>query len=571
MPPSRHKVCGTKKHSRTFTKKVRALALSVLLGSTCSLIAQEPAGLTNYYVNNVNGNDSNDGLTTQTAWRSLNKVNQFNFSSPSAVLLYGSQIFQTMLIGKLNLQYVGSYGPTGSCSWNNGSPSCVNRPIIDPTKSIPSASWQSVDGATYKAPFPSIAYKVFVDGAYAPTTPLQPPTNGSPSGVMQQAGTMISDGTFIYVHLSDNSSPANHDIRIASSDMPYGIITGEAGNVTIDGLVVAHAPVAGIAILNPDNSPGHATGGNVTVENSAIYNSGSTVYNNGTLEPLTDPQTFAKTDANIAVIPAAAGQAMIHNILIMQAMIGRLDVPSNTNNYDGAGISLKDTYQAYLQNVQIATVNGWGLSVDDYYSTSEDCQGLTVQTLEVTNSEGNIRIAGCSTVSVTDATVHDSKGNGFQLQPGHNHAANYITLTTPTIHDLTSAYSGLLYNGIDTNWAKHLTVNNATIYKVAESSITLEDDGVGEDVASTGFSLNNSNLDASQNRKANGGACSATETCFPLYVRDNALALNDWSVHSLNLTPVAATMKVARWGAASASDPNHDLTQDQFNQAIAGH
>ena len=550
---------------------LRTLSVLALLCSASRLVAQEPSGLTNYYVDNVSGNDSNDGLTTQTAWKSLNKVNQFNFPAPSAVLLYGSQIFQTMLIGKINLQYVGSFRPTGSCSWNSGSPLCTNRPIIDPTRSLPSSSWQSVDGATYRAPFASIAYKVFVDAAYAQTIPLQTPTNGTSSGVMQQAGTMISDGSFLYVHLADNSSPANHDIRIASSDMMYGIITGAAGHVTIHGLVIQHAPMDGIAILNPDYSSGQTTGGSVTVENSAIYNSGSTVYNNGTLQPLTDPQTAAKTDANIAVIPDAAGQSMIQNILIMQTLIGRLDVPASTNNYDGAGISLKDTYQAYLQNVKIATVNGWGLSADDYYSTAGDCQGLTVQTLEVTNSEGNVRIAGCSYVSVTDATVHHSKGNGFQLQPGHNHADNYITLATPTIHDLTSAYSGLLYNGIDTNWAKHLTVNNATIYKVAESSITLEDDGVGEDVASTGFSLKNSNLDASQNIKANGNSCSATATCFPLYVRDNALALNDWSVSNLTLTPVAATLKVARWGATSASDPNHDLTQAQFTQAIAGH
>ena len=41
---------------------------------------------TNYYINNISGNDNNNGLTPSTAWQTLNKVNTASFSPGDSVL-----------------------------------------------------------------------------------------------------------------------------------------------------------------------------------------------------------------------------------------------------------------------------------------------------------------------------------------------------------------------------------------------------------------------------------------------------------------------------------------------------
>ena len=54
----------------------------------------------NYYVDNVNGNDSNNGFTTFSAWKSINKVNSFSFSKGDSILFKRGGVWRGQILPK---------------------------------------------------------------------------------------------------------------------------------------------------------------------------------------------------------------------------------------------------------------------------------------------------------------------------------------------------------------------------------------------------------------------------------------------------------------------------------------
>ena len=70
--------------------KIISLIISLIFSFLFSvpLIAQSK----NYYLSG-RGNDTNDGLSKQTAWRSLEKINRIDFKPGDSVLLEGGAVF----------------------------------------------------------------------------------------------------------------------------------------------------------------------------------------------------------------------------------------------------------------------------------------------------------------------------------------------------------------------------------------------------------------------------------------------------------------------------------------------
>jgi hypothetical protein len=62
---------------------------------------------TTYYVDGVNGNNSNSGTSPASAWQTISKVNSVSFSSGDTILFHGGQTWReeiqpTTLNGSVN-------------------------------------------------------------------------------------------------------------------------------------------------------------------------------------------------------------------------------------------------------------------------------------------------------------------------------------------------------------------------------------------------------------------------------------------------------------------------------------
>lgn len=68
-----------------------------------------PSGRTTYYVDSVNGNDEADGLSPETAWRTLKKVTDAELGFGSVVLFRRGQIFRGKMLSQAGVTY-SAYG-----------------------------------------------------------------------------------------------------------------------------------------------------------------------------------------------------------------------------------------------------------------------------------------------------------------------------------------------------------------------------------------------------------------------------------------------------------------------------
>ena len=72
-----------------------AISLFVLLSLTTISL---PAYVTTYYVDATNGNDFNDGLSPETAWKTIGKVNSMDFKPGDTILFKRGEIWREQLI-----------------------------------------------------------------------------------------------------------------------------------------------------------------------------------------------------------------------------------------------------------------------------------------------------------------------------------------------------------------------------------------------------------------------------------------------------------------------------------------
>ena len=90
----------------------------------------------NYYISAA-GNDANDGLTTSTPWKTINKVNSFSFSSSDYILFRrGDTFYGGIVVKNANLNY-DAYG-TGA------------KPVITGLSTV--SGWVNLGGNIWEAP-----------------------------------------------------------------------------------------------------------------------------------------------------------------------------------------------------------------------------------------------------------------------------------------------------------------------------------------------------------------------------------------------------------------------------------
>jgi Chitobiase/beta-hexosaminidase C-terminal domain len=496
-----------------------------------------------YYVSN-SGSDSNDGTSPASPWQSISKVNSAVFPAGSQVLFQSTGVWHEQLNANGGIRY-GAYGPSGNCTLNAQLvASCASLPIIDGADIV--AGWSAYNGATYRAPYSALASKGFVDSMYSQTTPLTL-VHGA-ANVVGTAGTIYSDGAYVYVHLLDGSNPASHTVEVAGS-RAYGILVNGAANTVVDGLEVIRTAKSGYLSYAYSG-----TGASNVVQNSVFFNNG---------DSLTDPKLNGPVEGAILSV-AGHNQAPVAGFVASNNWVGRVDIPHNTLNYTWAGIQVNGMAAPEITGNKVASVNGWAIRVQDFFANS--CRAPIVAGNETVNSEGNVGVAGCPNAVVEFNSMHDTFGNAVQAGAGLvlTNLGTGLSLRYNNFKNIRPAYSAGLYNGIDINYiANGLAIGN-TCLNVSNDCMTLEADSA----PSGGWTVTNNTFDASQNMYATGDLPTPEERVYPFYIRNTSLAAG-LTMHA-NMLVVNAISPYIKYGAASGIDQTHDLTQPAFNVACPG-
>ncbi len=496
-----------------------------------------------YYVSN-SGADANPGTTASAPWKTIAQVNNAKLAPGSQVVFQSTSVWHEQLTAQSGVTY-GPYGPAQNCTLSAALvASCTNMPIIDGADVV--TGWSSVGSSTFKAAYPGPVSKAFVDATYSPTAPLTLVSDAGKAG--STPGSVYGDGQNVYVHLADGSNPANHAIEV-SGIRPYGVLVAGPGNVTVTGLEIIRTAKSGYL-----NYSFGGTGASNVIENSVFFNIG---------DSLPDQNMGGPVEGAILSVGGYM-QTPVSGFSAVNNWIGQMDVPHNTLNYTWAGIQVDGMAAAQVATNKVATVNGWAVRVQDYFNNS--CTAPVITSNETVNSEGNIAVSGCPQAVVDHNSAHDSFGNGLEAGPGMRQTdlSTGLHVGYNDFEHLRSAYNNLLYNGIDINFVVDGTAVGNRCLDVAFTCMTLEADNG----ASSGWTVTANSFDASQNVYADGSAPNSSIRVYPFYIRDTSLAGGlTMRQNTIVVNPASPYIK---YGAASATDQTHDLTQPQFDIACPG-
>jgi len=114
------------------------------------------ASATTYYVSSSGGDDTKDGLTTGTAWKSIAKVNASTFSAGDQILFKRGDVWRESLVppsnGALN-------NPIKFDAYGSG-----DAPTITGSQDLPAASWSLDSGNIWKASITSTSFNYILFG-----------------------------------------------------------------------------------------------------------------------------------------------------------------------------------------------------------------------------------------------------------------------------------------------------------------------------------------------------------------------------------------------------------------------
>jgi hypothetical protein len=430
-------------------------------------------GPVTYYVDSINGADSNAG-SQSAPWKTIAKVNAATLLPGQTVEFKRGGIWREQLTvpssGSMGSPIIfGAYG-TGS------NPEIAGSNLI--------TGWTQVSAypSTYEAAAATAPSNVYVDDPNTGASTIPLTLEKSISAVNATPGSWYYAGGTIYVQLTDSSNPSAHTIE--ASVRSYGVYSGMHSFVTVQNLSVKHTTVAAIYFENtgvPAGTSGSYYNNNF---NEYITIQGNTVWNYGAAGSPYSGGIYL-TGYAWGSPPMLRGEQVINNV------VGRMD-SSGTLNYDEGGIELRGTTGALIQGNTVATMNNFGITARDGYG-GQTCSSPVVTQNAVSSSSGNISIAACPGAQVTYNTVSNSTGYGIGIGAPSGSPSDNVVLAYNLIYDLNISPNGDLYNGIDINDASlNGSAYNNTIYSVAAASLTLEG-------GSSGWMVENNIFDASLN------------------------------------------------------------------------
>ena len=240
------------------------------------LLVYIPAWGATYYVDATGGNDSNSGVATNQAWRTINKVNQGSFSPGDSILLKRGEVWRDSLV-------VPSSGSAGNVitfkDYGSGA-----LPILNASNLI--TSWTSGNVAnTWKATVTTEPKIVLFNGIRGTNVGSQTACDGArkwywasnilytygtadPSTIYTNPGVEAGERTFLILDQGHNYVTfQNLDLRNSNQ---FGIRIQYCDYVTVDGVNITQTFYNGTSL---DNGGGQHTN-YITFQNMNVSNHG---------------------------------------------------------------------------------------------------------------------------------------------------------------------------------------------------------------------------------------------------------------------------------------------------------
>ena len=192
----------------------------------------------NYYINAAIGNDKNNGLAPETAWKTIGRAfdHYSGRPAPGDVILIASGVYRERLwiIANGTVENRIIVGPYGD-----------GEVTIDASNKI--EGWTLHSDKIYKANCPFNPIAVVMD-----EKPLFPELSLEKLGKDKWYYDTKTKTIFIYIH--DGNNPTTHDIGILEdNEYQEGIFLNQTSYVTLYGLTVKYAGGHGISVLGSNN------------------------------------------------------------------------------------------------------------------------------------------------------------------------------------------------------------------------------------------------------------------------------------------------------------------------------
>ena len=397
---------------------------------------------TTYYVDSASGNDSNDGTSSSTSWRTIAKVNSTRFAAGDHILFKRGGTWRELLA----LSSSGEAGnPIVIDAYGTGA-----APIVSGADLVPQSAWTLCSGCT------SGVWRAAV--ATQPNIVLFNGVQGSrktSTSALTAAGDWYWDADVLYVWCSMN--PGSY----------YGNPGVEAGKRL---LVVDLSALAYVTIQNL-----HLTGANGIPTNAVIY---------------AHTQNGVRTH-NVVLNNLELNNGAGHGVHLEDCnncIIQGLNVSAMAS--DGIRlVSLSTTYPITSATITGNTVTG---SLHDGIATYGCAIGGTCQ--GITFPSG----AFLSGISVSENVVHDN-GEGIYLE-----WTNHSSVSANTVyHNSVTSDSAAEGGGIELEASSNNTIQKNLVYSNRGNGVEMSNDA-GAGITLTGASHNTIEYNAIHDNGAHG-------------------------------------------------------------------
>ncbi|MDO8432703.1 MAG: right-handed parallel beta-helix repeat-containing protein [Candidatus Binatus sp.] len=243
-------------------RKILTAALIASAGFLIAGIARSPAQPSgrDFYVDTA-GDDTHDGASPSSAWRSLAKLNSTALAPGDTIHLKRGCVWRETLEPRGGGEPA---RPVTLLGYGAGdSPVVSGSDLID--------GWSRARGFIYRAYCPRKPNNVYVDG--------EPGWGLTPSDAIaaMAAGSWFWDatGTALYVWLPDGADPARHSVEAAVRLHGMKVLAngGEKSNIVVDGLTFARTGGYGIYFFSNSNDGRGLSG--VVIRNNRVMQTGT--------------------------------------------------------------------------------------------------------------------------------------------------------------------------------------------------------------------------------------------------------------------------------------------------------
>jgi len=215
-----------------------------------------------YYLDAINGQDNNNGLSESTPWKTIAKVNASNFNPGDQIL------FKRGAVWREQLNVPSSGGPGLPILF--GSYGAGNSPIISGADIISGWSLDSGANYAYKATVAASPNMVFEDGARMTKV-------SSRALVESMASSWYWASNVLYIRPSDGSNPSTNGKTYEVSQRASCIAMVDKSYVSFENLKLqyANSDATGSSGFDVKTSTGNVSNINLTsIESSYNYQSG---------------------------------------------------------------------------------------------------------------------------------------------------------------------------------------------------------------------------------------------------------------------------------------------------------